>query len=30
MEFFDFTLTSDEMNAIRELGTGERVAYFPK
>ncbi|EFN69298.1 Probable N(2),N(2)-dimethylguanosine tRNA methyltransferase [Camponotus floridanus] len=28
MEFFDFTLTSDEMNAIRKLGTGERVAYF--
>lgn len=29
MEFFDFTLTSDEMNAIRQLGTGERVAGFP-
>ncbi|XP_070168867.1 1,5-anhydro-D-fructose reductase [Polyergus mexicanus] len=28
MEFFDFTLTSDEMNAIRKLGTGERVAGF--
>jgi len=28
MEIFDFTLTSDEMNAIRKLGTGERVAAF--
>ncbi|CAL1674040.1 unnamed protein product [Lasius platythorax] len=28
MEFFDFTLTSDEINAIRKLGTGERVAGF--
>lgn len=28
MEFFDFTLTSDEMNAIRKLGTGDRVAGF--
>ncbi|XP_012063195.1 PREDICTED: alcohol dehydrogenase [NADP(+)] A-like [Atta cephalotes] len=28
MEFFDFTLTSDEMNAIRKLGTGQRVAFF--
>ncbi|XP_012539612.2 uncharacterized protein LOC105838526 [Monomorium pharaonis] len=28
MEIFDFTLTSDEMDAIRKLGTGERVAYF--
>lgn len=28
MEFFDFTLTSDEISAIRKLGTGERVAGF--
>ncbi|XP_072759053.1 tRNA (guanine(26)-N(2))-dimethyltransferase isoform X1 [Anoplolepis gracilipes] len=28
MEFFDFTLTSDEINAIRNIGTGERVAGF--
>ncbi|XP_011641646.1 1,5-anhydro-D-fructose reductase-like isoform X1 [Pogonomyrmex barbatus] len=28
MEIFDFTLTSDEMNAIRKLGTGERIAPF--
>lgn len=28
MEFFDFTLTSDEVSAIRKLGTGERVAGF--
>ncbi|KAL0131928.1 hypothetical protein PUN28_000006 [Cardiocondyla obscurior] len=29
MEIFDFSLTSDETNAIRKLGTGERVASFP-
>ncbi|XP_029666590.1 1,5-anhydro-D-fructose reductase-like isoform X3 [Formica exsecta] len=30
IEIFDFTLTSDEMNAIRKLGTGERVVDFAK
>lgn len=28
MEIFDFTLTSDEMNAIAKLGSGKRVAAF--
>jgi len=28
MEIFDFSLTSDEMNAIRKLSNGERVAAF--
>jgi diketogulonate reductase-like aldo/keto reductase len=26
MEIFDFALTADEINAIRKLGTGERIA----
>lgn len=28
MEIFDFSLTLDEMNAIRKIGTGDRVATF--
>ncbi|XP_011871746.1 PREDICTED: alcohol dehydrogenase [NADP(+)] A-like [Vollenhovia emeryi] len=28
IELFDFTLTPDDMNAIRKVGTGERVVYF--
>jgi len=28
MEIFDFTLTSDEMNAISKLGSGKRVIAF--
>lgn len=30
MEFFDFTLTPDEMAAIESIGTGARTAGFPQ